>query len=157
MRRVGPIALTIAVAVGGAVALLLFLQGRDSSQIGDGGAVAAPGSPLTDGRLPDDLRAAGRGARPDDERVVALLRRGNVVLVYGDDAAAEPLRALARDVAGPSDPALEQSGQAIVLARRPGVDGVAALAWERILRVADPADPTLEEFASYWLGHGARD
>ena len=42
-----------------------------------------------------------------------------------------------------------------MLARRAGSDGVVALAWRRMLRAADPADPALERFASHWLGRGA--
>lgn len=154
MRRTGVALLTVVVAIGGVVLLLLFLQGRDDSQI-DVATSGGPGQALAGGELPEDLRASGARAEPSDADIEDLLRRGNVVLVYGQARPPAELTALAREIAGPPDPALEASGQAIVLARRPGVDGVVALAWERIDRVSDPADPALAEFARYWLGRGA--
>ena len=43
----------------------------------------------------------------------------------------------------------------MILADRPGTDGVVALAWRRMLRARGPTDPALEAFADYWLGRGA--
>ena len=55
---------------------------------------------------------------------------------------------LQRDVsAGRSTPALAEAGQAVILARRPGVRGVQALAWRRKLDASGPDDPQLREFA----------
>lgn len=155
MRRTGFALLTVLVALGGVVLLLLVLQGRDSSQLHDDGSASdAPGQPLAAQQLPADVRADG-SAQPDDTRLLDLLERGNVVLLYGTARPPPALRALARQLAGPSSPALEASGQAVVLVRRPGVDGVTALAWRRVERASTPADPALRTFAAYWLGRGA--
>jgi hypothetical protein len=42
----------------------------------------------------------------------------------------------------------------VILARRDGSGPATALAWKRILRADDPADPALREFAEFWLGRG---
>lgn len=160
MRRTGVALLTVAVALGGVVLLLLFFQGRDRSQVGgagNGGAgvvASGPGRPRSDAELAAALRGAA-GAEPTGAELLDALERGNVVLVYGTARPPAALRALAERVAGPSDPALEASGQAVLLARRPGTDGVVALAWRRMLRAPGADDPQLEPFASYWLGRGA--
>ncbi|MGH2856285.1 MAG: hypothetical protein ACRDMJ_02240, partial [Solirubrobacteraceae bacterium] len=60
----------------------------------------------------------------------------------------------ARTVAPPFTPALAAAGGAIVLAYRPGVDGIVALAWTRMLRVSSAQDPALRAFAQFWLGRG---
>ena len=66
------------------------------------------------------------------------------------------LRALQTKLTGPFDPVLAANGAAVILAYRPGADGVTALAWRRVLRAPSAADPALEQFADYWLGRGAR-
>jgi hypothetical protein len=83
------------------------------------------------------------------------LELGNVVLLYGGAQPPVALRAAARRVAGAFSPALEASGQAVVLARRAGVHGAIALAWRRALSVPDARDPALAQFADFWLGRGA--
>lgn len=160
MRRTAFALLTVAVALGGVVLLLLFLQGRDRSQVGggaNGGASAVasgPGQPLSDAELAAAVRGAA-GAAPTGAELLGALERGNVVLVYGTPRPPAALRTLAERVAGPSDPALEAGGQAVLLARRPGTDGIVALAWRRMLRAPGADDPQLEDFASHWLGRGA--
>jgi hypothetical protein len=57
-------------------------------------------------------------------------------------------------VAGPFDAELAAAGQAVILARRPGAGPATALAWRRILRAGDPADPDLRTFTEHWLGRG---
>ena len=47
------------------------------------------------------------------------------------------------------------AGQQVNLARREGVGPVTAAAWRRLLRVDDPSDPRLREFAEAWIGRGA--
>jgi hypothetical protein len=77
------------------------------------------------------------------------------VLAY---AAAEPpaaLRRLQRRLTGPFDAELAAAGQAVVLARLDAAGPATALAWRRQLKVDDPADPRLQEFAEAWLGRGA--
>jgi hypothetical protein len=56
---------------------------------------------------------------------------------------------------GPFDPALVQAGQSVILARRPGTQGVVALAWRHLLRAPSGSDPELARFAEFWLGRGA--
>jgi hypothetical protein len=178
LRRLGTVLLTLAVALGGVVLLLLFFQGRDSSQLDRPATTASgPGTRFPDqghahlraGERPDEPYASDPptsgphapaaidrdGARLSDDQILHALELGDVVLLSG---AAEPppaLRALARRLAGPFDPALAAGGQAIVLGQRPGTEGVVALAWRRMLRVSGPSDPALEAFASHWLGRGA--
>ena len=55
---------------------------------------------------------------------------------------------------GPFDAEVAAAGQAVILARRPGAGPATALAWRRILRADDPADPALLEFTEFWLGRG---
>ena len=155
LRRAGGALLTTLVALAGVVALLLFLQGRDRSEIDRGDSTATIGQPLDGRALPAALRG-GRDTRPGDAQIVAWLERGNVVFFHGSAAAPRELSALARKLAGPFDPALAEAGQAVVLARRPGIDGVVALASRRILRTRSATDPQLERFASHWLGQPAR-
>ncbi len=57
-------------------------------------------------------------------------------------------------MSGPFDPGLAAAGQAVILARRPGVPGVVALAWRRKLEASGPDDPQLHEFAEAYLGPG---
>ena len=61
------------------------------------------------------------------------------------------------EVSGPFDPELAAAGQAVILAKRPGLEGVQALAWRRRLIANGPDDPKLQEFAEAWLGQGAPD
>lgn len=90
-----------------------------------------------------------------DDQLLQALSVGDVVLMYGTRSPARPLRAVAAAAAAPFSPALAASGQAVILARRPGTAGVTALAWTRMLRVASPGDPALRAFAQAWLGRGA--
>jgi hypothetical protein len=86
--------------------------------------------------------------------VADALRLGNVVVLYGTPRPPAALRSLAERVAGPFDPALLESGQAVVVARRTGIEGNVALAARRTLSVVDAADPALEAFVTHWLGRG---
>ncbi|HMJ01873.1 MAG TPA: DUF3105 domain-containing protein [Conexibacter sp.] len=178
LRRLGLGVLTAVVALAGVVALLLILQGRDRSQLqSDPDAASGPGQVFPDqghahlaaGERPDAPYASnpptsgahapveiGRdGTRVTDDQLLHALELGDVILLYGTPRPPAGLQALAQQVAGPFDPALAASGQAVVLGSRPGVDGVVALAWRHMLRAPTAADPALEEFAAYWLGRGA--
>jgi hypothetical protein len=112
-----------------------------------------PDAPPTSGSFHEEPLAHDGTELSDDELLTALAT-GNVVLAY--DAARPPaaLRRLQRQTAGRFDAFLEGAGQAVVLARRPGVNGVIALAWRRLLRVSDPSDPRLGDFVDAWLGQG---
>jgi hypothetical protein len=90
-----------------------------------------------------------------NNQLLEALELGNVVLVYGSPEPPPRLKALARANAAPFTPPLAAAGQAVILARRPGVQGVIGLAWSHLIRVAGPAAPSLRQFIQYWLGRGA--
>ena len=65
------------------------------------------------------------------------------------------LRALAEELGGPPDPALEEAGQAVVVERRPDQGAeVVARAWRRRLEAPSATDPSVREFVEAWLGQG---
>ncbi len=135
MRRAATLAVAALVALAGTVGLITFFQSRDDAEIGgreDAPGVAAPGE--TSPRL----------------------RAGNVLLTFKREADGERLRALAEEVAGPADPALEEAGQAVLVERRPDqATAVVARAWERRLEADSAGDPAVRSFAETWLGQGA--
>jgi len=134
VRRAGTGVLAVLLALAGTAGLIAFLQARDDSSIG--GERSGPG-----------IEAPGETS--------ARLRPGNVLLTYKRQEDGAALRALAEDVAGPPDPALEQAGQAILVERRPGQrQNVVARAWQRRLEAPSAADPAVREFAEAWLGQG---
>ena len=90
-----------------------------------------------------------------NNQLLTALELGDVVLIYGSPSPPPGLGRLAKSVAGPFTPALASTGQAVILARRPGVTGVLGLAWARIIHVLRPSDGSLRQFAQYWLGRGA--
>ena len=133
MRRGVVVAAAAVLTVAAVLGVLAFFNSRDDATIGE------------------DQNAPGR---TDARFATDRLRRGNVVLYYSRAADRAPLEALARDVAGPSDPALVEAGQAVIVER--GDDpGVVAAAYRRALTVDSPDDPALREFVQYWLGRGA--
>ena len=167
----------IALAVAGLAAtlcavLIAILAARDSGQVAgapgpgvlepDRGArrlgadaprtpASPPQTPPTSGpHRPQPIERDGRAI--SDDQLLEALQLGNVVVFYGGDAPAGALLALQRDVSGPYDPRLAAAGQAVILARRPGIVGVIALAWRRRLVARDASDPALRAFAEAWLG-----
>jgi hypothetical protein len=143
LRRAGGLLLSLVLGLAAVVGLLLFLNSRDDAGVDrrtDAGPVPAQTLPASAPQL---------GAAQD-----RLLRLGDVIVVYGARRPPAALVALRERLSGPPDPTLTAAGQAVILERRGGVQGVEAHAWRRILRVADPADAQLEAFASYWLGRG---
>jgi hypothetical protein len=93
------------------------------------------------------------GAQLTDDQLLEALETGDVVFMYGSAQPPAGLPAIAQTVSGPFTPALAASGQAVILARRPGVKGIVALAWTRMLRTL--SGPDLRTFAQFWLGRGA--
>ena len=79
-------------------------------------------------------------AELSDDQLLQALEVGNVVFMYGAPQPPRGLGAIADGVGGPFTPALAASGQAVILARRPGTHGVIALAWTHMLRT--PSAPT---------------
>lgn len=176
MRRFAGIAVAVVIGLAAVAGLLVFLSSRDRSQVSarprgpgqafpdQGMAVLRPGQrpprpyasdPPTSGphaRVPVTRDAA----RLSDAQVLTALAAGNVILFYGTASPPAPLRALANDEAGSFDAPLARTGQAVVLAARPGTPGVVAAAWRHLLRTPSPTDPALRQFVEAWLGVGAR-
>jgi hypothetical protein len=172
MRRALAVAAGTVIVLGGIVALLLAFNSRDDAGVGGAAATTGPGElqpargaahtgiapPAADLPTsgPHRARAVARDARElDGDQIVHALELGNVVLAYGSAEPPTPLRDLQEAAAGPFDAQLAAAGQSVILGRVPGMDGVAALAWRRLLRTQDPADPALREFVEAWLGTGA--
>jgi hypothetical protein len=175
-RRLVGAALTIAVALAGGIALLVFFAARDTAPV-ERSEPAGPGQAFPDlgarhvppserGRAQYNSNPPTSGShvaepvRRDasvltDDQILHALETGNVLLVYGGAQPPPGLRALADEASGgPFDPALAQAGQAVVLARRPGTGGIVALAWRHLLRARSASDPALARFVEYWLGRG---
>lgn len=144
LRRAALLAAAVAIGLAAVIGLVRFFDARDEAGV----APSATGGAVP-GRAVD-----GPQLEPAQER---LLARGNVIVVHGARRPPAALVALRDRLAGPPDPALTAAGQAVVLERRAGVDGVEAHAWRRVLRTADPADPRLAAFVDYWLGRGDDD
>jgi hypothetical protein len=180
LRRAGGALLVLVIALAGVVGLLLLVESRDSSQVDrpasashgpgqlfpdQGHAHLQPGQkpqqpyasdPPTSGpHVPEAIDSDRAGTRLSDDQLLHALELGDVVMLYGGAKPPAALAALAEQLAGPFDPALAATGQAVVLGRRPGTRGVVALAWRHLLRVPDATAPALEQFGSYWLGRGA--
>lgn len=127
-----------------------------------GHARLAPGAahPAYDSRPPTSgahlpLAIRHDAAAINDDQLLQALEVGDVVLMYGSPLPPPGLRALADSVAGPFAPALAAAGQAVVLARRTGINGVLGLAWTRLIHVRAPSDPALRGFVLFTLGQGA--
>jgi Protein of unknown function (DUF3105) len=171
--------LIVAAALGVAVAVIAVLSGgllagRDSP--GVSGAQSGPGVPFPDqgdaSLRPGESRPRYDSAPPTsgphlpaavdrdraqltDDQLLQALSVGDVVLMYGTRTPPPGLAETATSVAPEFTPALAATGQAAVLAYRPGTTGVLALAWAHMVHVRSPTDPTLRSFAQYWLGRGA--
>ena len=159
----------VVVVLAGIVALVLAFSSRDDPQLSSD--AAGPGRLQPDrgsghGRAADpvDDPPASGPHRPDlvtrdrrpltDDQLLHALELGNVVILYEQISPA--LRRLQEEVSGPFDAELAAAGQAVILAPREGAGPATGLAWRRVLRVDDPADPALREFAETWLGRGLR-
>ena len=159
MRKALPVLVGMIVVGAGLVGLRLVFTGRDDAGVssdaapaGPGGVETEPGDPPTSGEAgPDNVTREGR---VEDPVLVRALASGNVALVHGTAQPPPELEQLRDDAAGPFDPELAAAGLAVFLVRRPGVEGVQALAWQRRLEVDSPADPRLREFIDAFLGQG---
>jgi hypothetical protein len=175
LERLAIVAASLAIAIG-VIALLSggLLAGRDTP--GVSGSDSGPGiafrdqgdtqlrpgelrpvydsDPPTSGAYLPAAVTADR-ARLTDDQLLTALAAGDVVFMYGTRTPPPQLAAAARTVAPAFTPALAASGQAAILARRPGTAGILALAWAHMLRVMTPTDPALRAFAVFWLGRGA--
>jgi hypothetical protein len=171
LERTAIVLVSLAVAAGLIALLSGFFTRRDTGSLSGsasgpgqafpdlGDTTLAPGElrplyssdPPTSGpHIPKPVRRDGRPL--SDDQLLSALATGDVVLMYGNPAAAPVLRALARSVSGRFRPALAAAGQAVIVSPRSGTSGVIALAWDHMLRVSQPGDPRLREFAAFWLG-----
>ena len=175
IERLAIVAASLVIAIG-IIALLSggLLAGRDSPGVAgsdqgpgiafrdQGNAQLHPGEPRpaydsdppTSGPHLRDAVVADR-AQLNDDQLLGALAAGNVVYMYGTRAPPPGLAAVARGMAPPFTPALAATGQAVILARRPGTAGVLGLAWAHMLRATGPTDPALRPFTQFWLGRGA--
>jgi Protein of unknown function (DUF3105) len=149
------------------VVLISILASRDSGSVGgasgpgvtepDRGSrrlaaeapptpASPPASPPTSGNHRAEAITRDRTELTDDQ-VLEALQRGNVVIAY-DGEAPTGLQA------DPFTPALAAAGQAVILAKRPGLGGIQALAWRHRLRASGPDDPRLQAFIDAYLGQG---
>ena len=173
MRRALPVLIGVAVVVAGLIALLSYFQGRDDAGVAGAPGVQGPGALEADrGAAHRPGAAAGERAVPpptsgpheernvtserdvDDAALLHALELGDVVIAYPNARPPAALRALQREVSGAFDAELAAAGQMVVLVRRPGLDGVHALAWRRRLEASDAQDRRLRDFAEAWLGQG---
>jgi hypothetical protein len=125
---------------------------------GDPQAAQVPGQAVANqpsAQSPAKVGSDRDGTRLSQDQLLHALALGDVVLLYGTRAPPQQLRALQRKLTGPFDPVLAANGAAVILAYRPGTDGVTALAWKRRLQAPNLADPAIEDFTDYWLGRGA--
>jgi hypothetical protein len=96
-----------------------------------------------------------------DNQILTALAAGDIVLMYGGRTPPPGLAELARSTGGAFTPALAAAGDAVILARLPGINGIIALAWTRMLpitgmvRVTGGDDGVLKQFVQSWLGQGA--
>jgi hypothetical protein len=90
-----------------------------------------------------------------DDQLLTALATGNIVITYPGHDPPKALVAFQRKIAGPFSAPLAASGEAVVLARRPGTIGLIGLAWAHMVRVSAADDPLLTEFTQYWLGRGS--
>jgi Protein of unknown function (DUF3105) len=174
-ERVAIVLVSLLLSVGLIAVLSGFFAGRDQAGVAGttgvpgqsfpdlGHAHLAPGAPrpaynsdpATSGaHVPEPVLRDD--ATLNDDQLLQALQVGDVVIMYGGRTPPPGLTSLAGSVAYSFTPALASAGQAVVLARRPGTTGLIGLAWAHMIRVARPTDPLLKEFASYWLGRGAR-
>jgi hypothetical protein len=91
----------------------------------------------------------------NDDQLLDALGTGDVVILYGGRFPPGGLTTIAVALAPKFTPALARVGDAVIIGRRPGTEGLIGLAWAHMLRVRLPSDPRLREFAAYWLGRSA--
>jgi hypothetical protein len=174
VERVAIVLASLVLSVGLIVLLSGYFTGRD--QAGVSGAGAGPGQVFPDlghrALRPGQARPAynsnpptsgahvpapvtDEGAPLTDDQLLQALQTGDVVIFYGGRRPPAGLAQFARSVAPPFTPALAATGDTVILAPRPGTDGLVAAAWTHLLRVGKPSDPLLAQFVGYWLGRGA--
>jgi len=175
LERLGIVLVALAISIA-VIALLSggLLAGRDdpgvsgtSAQLGAqfrdlGDAHLAPGAkdphydsepPTSGAHVPVEIKRDE--TEISDDQLLQALELGDVVIMYGTSRPPAALRAVADSIAAPFTPSLAAAGQAVILARRPGTNGVLGLAWTRLVHVRSAEDRQLRSFVLYWLGRGA--
>jgi hypothetical protein len=158
LRRAALVVVGVLLAVAGIAVVALVVGSRDDSQVA--GTAQGPGEVQPEGADPPASGPHGnalvtRDRSPiTDDQLVQAVELGNVVILYAGARPAPALVQLQKAVAGPFDAELAAAGQAVILARRSGAGPATALAYKRVLRADDPADPALRDFAEFWLGRG---
>ena len=116
------------------------------------GAGSAP--PTSGPHVPMAVRRTG--APLSDDQLLHAVELGNVVILHAPGQDQDDLLGLAEQIAGPFDPTLAATGQAVIVAPRPGVRGVVAVGWRRRQAASSAADPALRRFVESYLGRGRR-
>jgi len=170
LRRALLAVVGVALGVAAVAAVFLVASGLDDSEVAgpqgpgelqpnrgashSGPAEASGDDPPTSGTHEPRLVTRDRRAITDDQLIHAL-ELGDVVILYDSREPPAALERLQDEVmGGPFDAEVAAAGQAVILVRRASAGPATALAWRRILRADDPADPALREFTEYWLGRG---
>jgi hypothetical protein len=165
---------SLALSVGLIALLSGYFAGHDGA--GVAGSVVAPGQAFADlghrHLLPDQPAPAYDSVPPttgahhvvpvtrdqsrlNDDQLLTALEAGDVVVLYPPPRPPGALRTLAAGLAPAFSPALATAGQALILAPRPGTNGLVALGWAHLLRAGSANDPGLKQFITFWLGRGA--
>jgi len=181
LERAAIVVISFLVAIGAIVLLSGFFSSRD--QGGVSGVLSGPGlvyKDLGDATLKPGQRHPAYDSAPptsgahfaapvrsdasvlDVNQILTALAAGDVILMYGGPKPPPGLAALATSTSGGSfSPALAEAGEAVILARLPGINGIEALSWTRILpitglvRLTARDDALLKQFVDAWLGRGA--
>jgi hypothetical protein len=176
-RRVAGFALAGLIAVAAVVGLVALLVARDDPDLAPAGQ-AEPGQLFPDHgarhlRPGERTPAGGSSTLPtsgphvpvairrtgvplSDDQMLHAIELGNVVILHARAQDQRPLLNLAEETAGPFDRALAASGQAVIVAPRPGVPGVVAVSWRHRQAAATADDPALRRFVEFHLGRGRR-
>lgn len=178
LERIAIVLASLVIAIGAIVLLSGFFTSRDPG--GVSGVLSGPGlayrdlgdaqlrpgqqHPVYDSNPPTSGAHVTTPVRRDASvldanQILTALAAGDVILMYGGAKPPPGLASLARaTTSGAFSPSLAQAGQAVILARLPGINGIEALAWTRILpitgvtRVTRHNDAVLRQFIESWLG-----
>jgi Protein of unknown function (DUF3105) len=119
---------------------------------GQGQHPAYDSDPPTSGpHVPSPVPA--NNATLTDDQLLSALEVGDVVFMYSTPKPPGGLQAVADNVAPRFSALLAAHGQTVILALRPGLPTITALAWTHILRSNNAGQ--LRAFAQYWLSRGA--
>jgi len=174
IERLAILVASLVLSVGLIALLSGYFAGRDQAGVAGaangpgqayrdlGHAVLKPGQPRpayssnppTSG--PHVPRAVMRDAAPlSDDQLLQALQVGDIVIFYGTRQPPPALTRFVNSAAPPFTPSLAATGNAVIVAARPGTVGLVAAAWAHLASVKTASDPLLGQFVSFWLGRGA--